>query len=138
MAMNAASSTSPLRLVGLIELDPVPGDHSLIATGFARLPREVRHTGGVTRLMGYEGVPSPSEPREAAPVVGQKEQHDQQRQQAQQEQQGEQVHQRQQVRQGQQVCHEQRVRQEQKVRFFGIEVEGIEDIPAGMYGIELG
>lgn len=97
--MNAARSTSPLRLVGLIELDPVPGDHSLIGTGFARLPREVRHTGGVTRLIGYEGVPSSSEPGEAAPEV---------------------------------------VWQEQRVRFFGIEVEAIEDIPAGMYGIELG
>ncbi len=58
MPMSSTSTTPRLRLVGLVELNPTPGDHTLIATGFARLPREVRRTGGVTRLVGYESVPN--------------------------------------------------------------------------------
>ena len=58
MTVTSASKAPLLRLVGLIELDPTPGDHTLIATGFARLPREVRHTGRVARLVGYESLPN--------------------------------------------------------------------------------
>ncbi|HHY97159.1 MAG TPA: hypothetical protein GX509_00300 [Firmicutes bacterium] len=37
--------------VGLQEINPVQGDHSLIRTAFNRLPEEVKHTGGVTRFV---------------------------------------------------------------------------------------
>ena len=46
---------SRIQLVGQQQLNPAEGDHSLIATLFDRLPREVKHTGRITRFVGYDG-----------------------------------------------------------------------------------
>lgn len=53
---QTGGASDHLRLVGGQARDPAPGDHSLIAAMFARLPREVPHTGDVTRLLGYEAT----------------------------------------------------------------------------------
>ena len=121
MAMNPASTTPLLRLVGLVESDPTPGDHKLITSGFARLPREVRHTGGVTRLVGYESLPNAGA---HAPVTSQM-----MRQTANEPQR--QTAQRPRVPEGEQDGRRQ-ARHVPHVRFFGIEVEAIEDIPPGI------
>jgi GrpB-like predicted nucleotidyltransferase (UPF0157 family) len=41
-------------LIGRQQLNPAEGDHSLIASMFERLPEEARHTGDVTRFIGFE------------------------------------------------------------------------------------
>lgn len=56
MSLTAADDAHTLRLVGAQQRNPAPGDHSLIVGGFARLPKEVPHTGDVTRLLGYEAL----------------------------------------------------------------------------------
>jgi GrpB-like predicted nucleotidyltransferase (UPF0157 family) len=73
-------------LIGGQKLNPTEGDYTLIAAGFRRLPRRARHTGRVTRFVGYESV-----------IMG-----------------------------------------DNRIRFFGIEVDAIEDIPDGMVAWELG
>jgi GrpB-like predicted nucleotidyltransferase (UPF0157 family) len=46
---------SGMRLVGGQQLNAAQGDYSLIATLFDRLPREVKHTVAVPRIVGFEG-----------------------------------------------------------------------------------
>lgn len=46
--------TPRIRLIGGQELGPPPGDHSLHRTLFTRLPREVKHTGSLTRYVGFD------------------------------------------------------------------------------------
>jgi len=75
-----------LLLIGEQQLNPAGGDYSLIADGFRRLPREAKHTGRVTRFVGFESV----------------------------------------------------LEGRATVRFFGIEVDEIEDIPDGMVAWDLG
>jgi GrpB-like predicted nucleotidyltransferase (UPF0157 family) len=74
-----------MSLIGGQQLNPGDNDHSLIADGFRRLPQEAKHTGQVTRFVGYESALEGSG----------------------------------------------------TVRFFGIEVDEIEDIPEGMVAWDL-
>ena len=43
-----------MKLIGGQQLNPEPGDHSLYAELFGRLPEEVRHDGHAIRYVGYE------------------------------------------------------------------------------------
>lgn len=45
-----------MQLVGWQQINPEPGDHSLIATMIDRLPKQVKHVGKVSRFVGYESA----------------------------------------------------------------------------------
>jgi GrpB-like predicted nucleotidyltransferase (UPF0157 family) len=76
---------SRIQLIGQQQLNPAEGDHSLIATLLKRLPKEVKHTGKITRFVGYDSF----------------------------------------------------MRGRDHLRFFGIEVDAIEDLPDGMIAWDL-
>ena len=84
--MACPSPENRLRLVGQQEFNPAPGDHSLIASMFERLPKEVRQSRDLTRLIGYEAVGLHGD----------------------------------------------------RLRFFGIEADGIEDLPDDLVAWDLG
>lgn len=45
-----------MQLIGMYKLNPVVGDYSLYESAFQRLPIEVKHTGNIARLVGFDSI----------------------------------------------------------------------------------